>query len=43
MAQNDALGKKFKKENPPGVSPTALSKAKTYDFYLGIDQGWLYK
>ncbi len=43
MAQNTELGKKYEEEDPSNVSPTALKKAKKFEFYLGLDTSWLYK
>ena len=42
MKQNKVMGDKIRDSPPPNVSPTAMNKAKQYDFYLGLDLSWLY-
>jgi hypothetical protein len=42
MKQNKIMRDKIRDAPPPNVSPTAMNKAKQYDFYLGLDLSWLY-
>jgi hypothetical protein len=43
LGQNELLASKFQsEENRKLVTATALKKADTYDFYLGLDSSWLY-
>eukprot|EP00553_Chaetoceros_curvisetus_P009318 CAMPEP_0204618554 /NCGR_PEP_ID=MMETSP0717-20131115/5165_1 /ASSEMBLY_ACC=CAM_ASM_000666 /TAXON_ID=230516 /ORGANISM="Chaetoceros curvisetus" /LENGTH=203 /DNA_ID=CAMNT_0051632317 /DNA_START=58 /DNA_END=669 /DNA_ORIENTATION=+ len=42
MEKNLDMKGRFEKSAPPNVSAIALKKAKKFDFYLGLDLGWLY-
>lgn len=43
IAQNELLATKFQnKEAKKLASEAALKKAQKFDFYLGLDSGWLY-
>lgn len=42
MKQNKIMGEKIRSSPPPNLSPSAMNKAKQFDFYLGLDLSWLY-
>lgn len=44
VEKNEALAKKYETGDAvKGVSAAALKKARQHNFYLGLDQGWLYQ
>ena len=44
LEKNEELGDLYRsKDSFPGISTTALKKARTHGFFLGMDSSWLYK